>query len=256
MPSPAIETTSLTKTYGGTAALDDLSLTIDQGTVYGFLGPNGAGKTTTMRLLTTLTEPTSGEAWVMGDPITDRAAVVDHVGYLPEQPPVYDELTAREQLSYLADLRGLSGSERDRIDGLLERFDLVAAADDAIRTYSKGMRQKTALAGTVLQDPDVVFLDEPTSGLDPRAARTVRDLIAELAADGRTVFLSTHILPVVEELADTVGMMNDGRLVAEGAPSELQRRAETGEERTLEDVFLDVTDETAWEPPARADAGE
>jgi ABC-2 type transport system ATP-binding protein len=256
MPSPAIETTSLTKTYGGTTALDDLSLTIDQGTVYGFLGPNGAGKTTTMRLLTTLTEPTSGEAWVMGDPITDRAAVVDHVGYLPEQPPVYDELTAREQLSYLADLRGLSGSERDRIDGLLERFDLVAAADDAIRTYSKGMRQKTALAGTVLQDPDVVFLDEPTSGLDPRAARTVRDLIAELAADGRTVFLSTHILPVVEELADTVGMMNDGRLVAEGAPSELQRRAETGEERTLEDVFLDVTDETAWEPPATADAGE
>jgi len=256
MPSPAIETTALTKTYGGTAALSDLSLSIPQGAVYGFLGPNGAGKTTTMRLLTTLTEPTSGEAWVMGDPISDRAAVVGHVGYLPETPPVYDELTAREQLSYLADLRGLEMGERDRIDGLLERFDLVEAADDAIRTYSKGMRQKTALAGTVLQDPDVIFLDEPTSGLDPRAARTVRDLIAELAADGRTVFLSTHILPVVEELADTVGMMNDGRLVAEGAPSELKRRAETGEERTLEDVFLDVTDETAWDPPATADAGE
>ena len=256
MPGPAIETASLSKTYGGTTALADLSLSIPTGTVYGFLGPNGAGKTTTMRLLTTLSKPTSGEAWVMGEPITDREAVVSRVGYLPETPPVYDELTAREQLSYLADLRGLPASERERIDPLLERFDLTDAADDAIRTYSKGMRQKTALAGTVLQDPDVIFLDEPTSGLDPRAARTVRELIADLAAAGRTVFLSTHILPVVEELADTVGMMNEGRLVAEGAPEDLKRRAAAGAERSLEDVFLDVTDESAWEPPAVADAGE
>jgi ABC-2 type transport system ATP-binding protein len=256
MSRPAIETQSLTKTYGGSRALDDLTLSIPSGSVYGFLGPNGAGKTTTMRILTTLTEPTSGDAWVMGDSIADRQAVVSHVGYLPETPPVYDELTAREQLHYLADLRGLPSGERARIDDLLERFDLVDAADDAIRTYSKGMRQKTALAGTVLQDPDVVFLDEPTSGLDPRAARTVRDLIAELASEGRTVFLSTHILPVVEELADTVGMMNEGRLVAEGTPTELKRRAETGAERTLEDVFLDVTGDEAWEPPAVADHGE
>jgi ABC-2 type transport system ATP-binding protein len=142
---------------------------------------------------------------------------------------------------------------------LLDRFGLTGAADDPIRTYSKGMRQKTALAATVLQDPAVIFLDEPTSGLDPRAARVVRDLIAELAAEGRTVFLSTHILPVVEELADTVGMLADGRLVAEGSPAELKRRAEASAdatvgslsntddvERTLEDVFLDVTDERAW----------
>jgi len=244
---PAIETDSLAKRYGDTVALAGLDLTIPQGSVYGFLGPNGAGKTTTMRILATLTKPTSGAAWVMGDPVTDRPAVVEHIGYMPETPPVYDELTAREQLTYLADLRDLPTGERERIDPLLERFDLSGAADDPIRTYSKGMRQKTALAGTVLQDPDVVFLDEPTSGLDPRAARTVRDLIAELADEGRTVFLSTHILPVVEELADTIGMLHDGRLVAEGAPTDLKRRAETGEERTLEDVFLDVTDERAWE---------
>src|SRR6056297_1613937 len=153
MPA-AIETDSLTKSYGDTTALAGLDISIPRGVVYGFLGPNGAGKTTTMRILTTLTAPSGGDAWVMGEHVTDRDAVVGHVGYLPETPPVYDELTAREQLSYLADLRGLEMGERDRIDGLLERFDLVEAADDAIRTYSKGMRQKTALAGTVLQDPD------------------------------------------------------------------------------------------------------
>jgi ABC-2 type transport system ATP-binding protein len=246
--APAIETESLSKQYGDTTALSGLDLSIPRGTVYGFLGPNGAGKTTTMRILTTLTKPSSGRAHVMGEDIRNRAAVVDHIGYMPEVPPVYDELTAREQLNYLADLRDLPASTRDRIEPLLERFDIADAADDPIRTYSKGMRQKTALAATVLQDPDVIFLDEPTSGLDPRAARTVRDLIAELADEGRTVFLSTHILPVVEELADTIGMLNDGRLVAEGSPTELKRRAETGEARTLEDVFLDVTDERAWHP--------
>jgi len=245
---PAIETEALSKEYGDTTALSGLDLSIPTGSVYGFLGPNGAGKTTTMRLLTTLTEPTSGSARVMGATVRNREAVVEHIGYMPETPPVYDELTAREQLRYLADLRDLSAERREQIDPLLERFSVADAADDPIRTYSKGMRQKTALAATVLQDPEVIFLDEPTSGLDPRAARTVRDLIAELAAEGRTVFLSTHILPVVEELADTIGMLNDGRLVAEGSPTELTRRAEAGEERTLEDVFLDVTDERAWQP--------
>jgi ABC-2 type transport system ATP-binding protein len=245
---PAIETEALSKRYGEMTALSGLDLSIPPGTVYGFLGPNGAGKTTTMRILTTLTRPTSGSAWVVGNDVRNREAVVEHIGYMPEVPPVYDELTAREQLQYLADLRDLPQRTRERIDPLLARFDIADAADDPIRTYSKGMRQKTALAATVLQDPDVIFLDEPTSGLDPRAARTVRDLIAELADEGRTVFLSTHILPVVEELADTVGMLNDGRLVAEGAPADLKRRAETGEERTLEDVFLDVTDERAWQP--------
>ncbi|MFD1588873.1 ABC transporter ATP-binding protein [Halorientalis brevis] len=259
MPA-AIETDSLTKSYGDTTALAGLDVSIPRGEVYGFLGPNGAGKTTTMRILTTLTTPSGGDAWVMGEHVTDRDAVVEHVGYLPETPPVYDELTAREQLTYLADLRDLDAAQRDRIDPLLERFGLADAANDPIRTYSKGMRQKAALAGTVLQDPDVIFLDEPTSGLDPRAARTVRDLVADLADEGRTVFLSTHILPVVEELADTVGMLANGRLVAEGAPADLKRRAEasaeaglTGSdsasdptERTLEDVFLSVTEDHAW----------
>ena len=239
----AIRSESLTKRYGDATAVDDLSFSVARGEVFGFLGPNGAGKTTTMRMLTTLTDPTEGEAWVRGHPVTDRDAVVPHLGYLPEEPPVYEELTGREQLEYVAGLRDLGPEATERIEDLLVRFDLADDADDRISTYSKGMKQKTALIQAVVHEPTVLFLDEPTSGLDPRAARTVRDLIAEFSDEGMTVFLSTHILPVVEELADTVGVLNDGRLVAEGSPAELTHRAESGEESTLEEVFLDVTSE-------------
>jgi ABC-2 type transport system ATP-binding protein len=241
---PPIRTESLTKRYGEDAAVRDLSLSVEAGEVFGFLGPNGAGKTTTMQMLTTLTRPSSGEAWVAGEPVTDRDAVVGRLGYLPEEPPIHDELTGREQLAYVAGLRDLSESAADeRVRELLARFDLAGDADDRISTYSKGMKQKTALIQAVLHDPEVLFLDEPTSGLDPRAARTVRNLISELREEGMTVFLSTHILPVVEELADRVGVLHEGRLVAEGSPESLTHRAESGEESTLEEVFLEVTSE-------------
>jgi ABC-2 type transport system ATP-binding protein len=239
---PAIETNALRKTYDDEVAVDDLTMRIPQGSVYGFLGPNGAGKTTTMRMLTTLTRPTSGSATVAGESISDRDAVTPHIGYLPEEPPLYDELTGREQLEYFAGLRDMPESTADeRIESLLDRFDLLEDADKRIDAYSKGMRQKTGVIQAVLHEPDVVFLDEPTSGLDPRAARTMRDTIAELADREMTVFLSTHILPVVDELADTVGVLHDGRLVAEGTPDGLKQRAETGEQRSLEDAFLEVT---------------
>ncbi|MHC3436731.1 ABC transporter ATP-binding protein [Natrialbaceae archaeon A-gly3] len=245
MPStdgPVIEIDGLTKRYGETTAVSDLTTTVETGTVYGFLGPNGAGKTTAMRILTTLTRPTAGTARVAGNPIDDREAVTPHIGYLPEEPPIYDELTGREQLEYVAGLRDLPEDEsRERIETLLERFDLLEDADKRIEAYSKGMRQKVGVIQAVLHEPAVAFLDEPTSGLDPRAARTMRETIAELADREMTVFLSTHILPVVDELADRIGVLNDGRLVAEGSPAELKRRAETGDERTLEDVFLEVT---------------
>lgn len=240
----AILATDLRKSYGSEVALDSLTLDIQHGTVYGFLGPNGAGKTTTMRLLTGLSDPDSGSVRVCGVDPSDRRAIAGRVGYLPETPPLYDEFSAREQLEYVADLRDVpSAAARERIESSLERFGLVGDAGKPISSYSKGMRQKTALAGTVLGDPDVLFLDEPTSGLDPRAARTVRDILAELAAQGRTVFLSTHVLPVVEELADRVGVLNEGRLVTEGTPAELKHRAEAGTERGLEDAFLDLTAE-------------
>jgi len=237
---PAIEARGLTKRYGDTTAVEGLDLTVEAGSVFGFLGPNGAGKTTTMRMLTTLTKPTEGEATVAGADVRERAAVVSNIGYLPEEPPLFEEFTGREMLEYYAGLRDIDDPDA-RIDDLLSRFGLEDAADRRTDGYSKGMKQKTAIAAAILHRPDVLFLDEPTSGLDPRAARTVRETLADLAAADTTVFLSTHILPVVEELADTVGVLYDGSIVASGAPAELTARAEAGGGGTLEDVFLEVT---------------
>ena len=236
---PAIETDDLTKRFDGTAVVSGLDLTVPAGSVYGFLGPNGAGKTTTMRMLTTLVRPTSGSAHVAGHSVENRDEVVGEIGFMPEEPPLYDELTAREQLRYVAGLRDIAAD--DRIEDLLSRFELAEDADERVGTYSKGMKGKVALIQAILHEPSVVFLDEPTSGLDPRAARTVYDLIGELTDRGMTVFLSTHILPVVEELADRVGVLYEGSLVAEDSPERLTHRAEA--ERSLEDVFLDVTSE-------------
>ncbi len=237
----AIEADGLTKRYGETVAVDDLSFSVGRGTVYGFLGPNGAGKTTTMRMLTTLTRPTAGTAAVAGYPISDRGAVSRRIGYLPEEPPLYDELTGREQLEYVAGLRDLPPRRVEtRIDRLLDRFDLVTDADKRIEEYSQGMRQKVGVIQAILHRPEVVFLDEPTAGLDPRAARTMRRTIADLACRRSAVFLSTHILSVVEELADVIGVIHEGRLVAEGEPGTLAERSTEGD-ATLEDTFLAVT---------------
>ena len=238
----AIEAEGLTKRFGDHVAVDHLDLAVPRGHVYGFLGPNGAGKTTTMRMLTTLMAPSEGTAAVAGTPLADREAVVRHLGYLPEEPPLYEELTGREQLSYVAFLHDLPDDvAAERVESFLARLDLTDDADRRISTYSKGMRQKVGLIGALLHEPAVLFLDEPTSGLDPRAARTVLDVLDELADEETTVFLSTHILSVVDELADTIGVLHEGRLVAEGSPADLKRRAETGEERTLEQAFLEVT---------------
>lgn len=240
----AIDATGLRKTYGSDVALDGVSFSIPSGVVYGFLGPNGAGKTTTMRLLTGLDTPTGGSVRIHGDPVEDRRAITARVGYLPESPPLYEEFSAREQLDYVADLRDVpTDRARERITDYLERFDLVADADKRIGAYSTGMRQQTAFVQSVLHDPDVLFLDEPTSGLDPRAARRIRESIASLADAGTTVFLSTHILPVVEAVADDIGVLFDGRLVAEGTPAAVTARAETGDGGSLEDAFLAVTSE-------------
>ncbi|MFC6729823.1 ABC transporter ATP-binding protein, partial [Natronoarchaeum mannanilyticum] len=177
----AITADGLTKRYGDVEAVDGVDLSISSGAVYGFLGPNGAGKTTTIEMLATLVEPTAGTATVAGHPISDRDAIKPHIGYLPDEPPVYDAFSAREQLEYVAVLRGLDDDRAaDRIDELLARVDLAADADRLIDDYSQGMRQKVGLLQALLHDPDVLFLDEPTSGLDPRAAREAVDLIDDL----------------------------------------------------------------------------
>jgi ABC-2 type transport system ATP-binding protein len=237
-----IDADELTKRYDKVTAVDGVSLSVERGAVYGFLGPNGAGKTTTIELLTAMTEPTAGTATVGGIDVTDRDALKSHIGYLPDEPPLYDAFTAREQLEYVAVLRDMNADATNRrIDRLLARVDLAADADRLIETYSTGMRKKVGLLQSLLHRPDVLFLDEPTSGLDPRAARDVVNLIDGLADDGTTVFLSTHMLPVAEELADVVGVLHDGQLVAEGPPTELRERASGGGGRSLEAGFLEVT---------------
>lgn len=241
---PGIETTDLRKEYGQTVAVDDLSLCVPAGSVYGFLGPNGAGKTTTMRMLATLLPPTAGQARIAGVSLSQREQVLPKLGYLPEEPPIHDELTGREQLRYVARLREIPASTAsERTERLLEQVGLQTAADDRIETYSTGMRKKLGLVQTLLHDPAVVLLDEPTSGLDPRAVRAVRKALRELAERDVTVFLSSHSLSVVDKIADRVGVLDEGRLVAEGTPVALKERVEAGES-TLEAAFMQLTDGT------------
>ena len=235
-----IEADGLTKRYGDQAAVRGLDLSVDAGTIYGFLGPNGAGKTTTMRMLTGLTRPTAGSATVAGVDVSERDRLGERIGYAPDTPPLYEKLTAREQLRAMADVRGLEPAvTSERIPELLDRFGL-AAADDRIEGYSKGMKQKTSVIQAIVHDPAVVFLDEPTGGLDPNAARTMKTVLAELRDRGTTVFLSTHILPVVDELADTVGLLYEGELLAEDDPEALTARLEGD---SLEDAFVELTTE-------------
>lgn len=243
MTETVLETDGLTKRFGELTAVDDVSLTVENGEFRSVIGPNGAGKTTTIEMLTTLTPPSSGTAHVAGVSIENRDELKQHIGYLPHDPPVYESFTAREQLAYAADIREMDREHADeRIDTMLDRVDLLGDANDRIGTYSQGMRRKVGLVQALLHDPSVVFLDEPTSGLDPRSSRTVIELITEQVDTGTTVFLSSHILPVVEELADTVGVLYKGRLVAEDSPERLVERTEEGK-GTLEAAFLDITTE-------------
>jgi ABC-2 type transport system ATP-binding protein len=258
--TPSIETSGLTKRYGDVTAVDGLDLSVPPGTVYGFLGPNGAGKTTTMRMLVALVEPTAGEARVAGVPVADRDALVERIGYLPEEPPLFDELTGRENLEYVASLRDVPPDEAaDRVDRLAGRLDVRSELNRRVSAYSTGMRQKVGVVAALVHRPDVVFMDEPTSGLDPRAARAVRESIVDLAAGDATVFLSTHVLGVVEAIADRVGVLHHGRLVAEGSPDELSARVDDGDatgNATLEDAFLAVTTERGASDGSRDDGSD
>ena len=228
MAGPAIEIEQLTKDYligfwrkRPRRALDGLTLTIQEGEVFGFLGPNGAGKTTTLKLLTGLIFPTSGTARILGHSIED-VRMHRQIGYLPEQPYFYDYLTARELLDYFARFFGYGAEDRRRrVEHFLQLVGLAEVGNLQLRRFSKGMLQRVGLAQAVLHDPQVVFLDEPMSGLDPLGRREVRDIILELRRQGRTVFFSTHILPDAEMLCDRVAVLVNGRLQGMGSPEEI-----------------------------------
>ena len=216
----ALATRGLRKSYGKRAALNGLDLTVPSGVVYGFLGPNGAGKTTTMRILTGLIHPDAGDVEVLGLPFgrRDRKRLFD-VGALIESPSFYPFLSARENLRAL----GAAGARttRARIEELLTLVGLTDRASDRVSTYSLGMKQRLGIAGTLLSDPRLLLLDEPANGLDPAGIVAMRDTLRRLAAEGKTVFVSSHILGEVQQLADVVGIIANGQLVREGPIEQL-----------------------------------
>lgn len=219
----AIETSQLARTFGSLVAVDDLTLAIPEGTVFGFLGPNGAGKTTTVRMLSALIAPTRGTAIVAGYHLGENnEAIRQSVGILTENPGLYDRLSAWQNLLFFAEMYDLSADRAaSQVERYLRLLDLWERRGDKVGGFSKGMRQKLAIARALLHEPRVIFLDEPTTGLDPEAARVVRDFIKELRAEGRTIFLTTHNLPEADELCDLIGVFRT-RLLRLGAPAELR----------------------------------
>jgi ABC-2 type transport system ATP-binding protein len=231
----------LSKKYGEFTAVSDLDLVIERREVFGFLGPNGAGKTTTIRMMMGILIPSGGRILIDGlDCQKDRVELKRRVGYLPDNPIFYDYLRGREILEFVGEMHGQSPAEAQRRAGaLLEEFALADAAEEFAVNYSTGMRKKLGLACALIHDPSVLILDEPTNGLDPRASHEVQERLRRAAADGKTIFLSTHLLDMAQRLCSRVGIIDKSNLVASGPLSELQERVDPG--GTLEEVFLKVT---------------
>ena len=224
--STIIEIQGLTKKYGDLTALNDLTLNIEEGEVFGFIGPNGAGKTTTMRILTTLLKPTSGKAWVAGESVIDNPrAVRRHIGYMPDFFGVYDDMKVWEYLDFFAACYDIPQATRlGMVDDLLALVDLGHKKDAFVDSLSRGMKQRLCLARTLAHDPQVLILDEPASGLDPRARIEIRELLRELKSMGKTIFFSSHILSEVADICTSIAILEAGGLVAYGDMAEMKRQ--------------------------------
>lgn len=227
--STIIEIKGLTKKYGALTALDDLTMTVEEGAVVGFLGPNGAGKTTTMRILTTLLRPTSGEAWVAGHSVLkDPHGVRNAIGYMPDFFGVYDDMKVWEYLDFFGACYDLPPATRETmIDDLLALVDLNHKKEAFVNELSRGMKQRLCLARTLTHDPQVLILDEPASGLDPRARIEMRELLRELKNMGKTIFFSSHILSEVADVCTSLAILEAGRLVVYGDMEEMRRQLRT-----------------------------
>ena len=240
-----IELSNVSKRYGSKLAVDDLSLHIKAGELFAFLGPNGAGKTTTIKILCGLLFPSTGIARVGGfDVVTEGDKARELLSYVPDQPYLYEKLSGREFLHFIAELYGLPrDSARRRIGEMIELFNLQEFVDDLTERYSHGMRQRTVFAAALVHQPKVLIVDEPTVGLDPRSIRLLKDLLRAEASRGTTVFLSTHSLDIAQELADRIGIVDHGKLITCGTLDTLRKQAAM--DGSLEDVFLKLTEESS-----------
>lgn len=237
-----IKLINLIKLYGKFRAVDNLNLEIKSGEFFGFIGPNGAGKTTTIKMMVGLLPPSEGTVIIEDFDITkDSTKAKAITGYIPDRPFLYEKLTAREMLNFFGDIYGLTDSKvRKRVDELLDFFEIKDWADELIEGYSLGMKQKLTIATALLIKPKVLVVDEPMVGLDPKTARRVKETFKAMCHTGATIFMSTHILEIAEELCTRVGIINNGKLIAEGNLEELRRMAGMGDSK-LENVFLKLT---------------
>lgn len=241
--APTVRIEGVSKSYGAKDAVRDLSLTLHGGEVFAFLGPNGAGKTTTLKMTTGLLRPDRGTIEVCGHSMRDEAEQAkQHIAYVPDQPFVYEKLTGREFIRFTREMYGVPDDVADqRVEGLRQRLGMDGFLDQLCETFSHGMKQKVAIAAALVHDPRLLIVDEPMVGLDPRTARIIKDIFRERAESGATVFMSTHTLDVAEQVADRIGIIHHGRLVALGTLAELQTQSAV--DGRLEDVFLRLTEE-------------
>ena len=240
MDNPAIETHGLRKEFGEFVAVDGIDLLVPRGSFYGFLGPNGAGKSTTIKCLTGLLKPSAGRFRILDmDPLRMPVAVKRQVGVVPEDLALFDRLTGAETLAFVGRVHGIDTKEvRDRSEELLSLMDLRKAANDLVADYSHGMRKKIALSAALLPAPRLLFLDEPFEGIDAIASRQIKDLLAAFVKNGGTVFITTHVLEIVERLCDHIAIISKGRLVTQGSMAELRAGGVSGQ--SLEERFMDI----------------
>ncbi|MFA5793851.1 MAG: ABC transporter ATP-binding protein [Candidatus Brocadiia bacterium] len=239
-----IKLEEVSKRYGEKTVVDRLSLDIPSGHLFAFIGPNGAGKTTTVKMMAGLLQLGGGRIMVDGHDIhKEHYAVKQIVSYIPDQPFLYDKLSGREFLLFVARMYGVSRADYDEsLDKYSGLFQMSEYVDQLIETYSLGMRQRLIISAALMRKPRVVIVDEPLVGLDPNSTRTVKELFRQQVKDGVTIFMSTHLLSVAEEIADTIGLINEGKLVAQGTFAELKDKYQFQQSCRLEDIFMKATE--------------